>query len=77
VPLVDTKVANRLMKTLHAARLLGAQGIIVGISPEIAETLVTLDVDFRDIQTFFSLRQGLEAALNLLDLEVVPRRKRR
>ena len=71
VPLVDTKVANHLMKTVRAARLLGARGIVVGISPEIADTLVALDVTLDGIDTYFSLRQGLEAAFAMLGARVV------
>jgi rsbT co-antagonist protein RsbR len=71
VPLVDTGVANHLMKTIAAARLLGARGIIVGISPEIADTLITLNVEFTGIDTYFSLRQGLEAALSQLGIRVI------
>jgi rsbT co-antagonist protein RsbR len=70
VPLVDTGVANHLMKTIAAARLLGARGVIVGISPEIADTLVSLNVEFAGIETYFSLRQGLEAALRQLGMHV-------
>jgi rsbT co-antagonist protein RsbR len=70
VPLVDTGVANHLMKTIAAARLLGARGIIVGISPEIADTLITLNIEFTGIETYFSLRQGLEAALSQLGMSV-------
>jgi rsbT co-antagonist protein RsbR len=60
------------MKTIRAARLLGARGILVGISPEIADTLVTLDVGLEGIDTYFSLRQGLEAAFARLGARVVP-----
>lgn len=67
VPLVDTGVANHLMKTIAAARLLGAQGMIVGISPEIADTLISLDIEFTGIETYFSLRQGLQAAVRQLE----------
>ncbi len=74
VPLVDTRVANHLMKTIRAASLLGARGILVGISPEIADTLIGLDVTLDGVETYFSLRQGLEAALGALGLDVVPRR---
>lgn len=73
VPLVDTKVANHLIKTIRAARLLGARGIVVGISPEIAGTLITLDITFEGIETYFSLRQGLEAALRQRGLTVIPK----
>jgi rsbT co-antagonist protein RsbR len=73
VPLVDTKVANHLMKTVSAARLLGARGILVGISPEIADTLIGIDVRLDGVDTYFSLRQGLEEALAAQGLNVLPR----
>lgn len=73
VPLVDTRIANHLIKTIRAARLLGARGILAGISPEIADTLISLDVDFAGIDTYFSLRQALEAAINFLGLTIVQR----
>jgi rsbT co-antagonist protein RsbR len=62
VPIVDTQVANHLMKTLRAARLLGARGLVAGISPEIADTLVTADVLLVGIETHLSLQRALEAA---------------
>lgn len=77
VPLVDTRVANHLIKTIQAARLLGTRGILVGISPEIADTLINLDLRFDGIETYFSLRQGLEAALAALGLTVSDREVRR
>lgn len=73
VPLVDTRVANHLLKTMRAAQLLGARGILVGISPEIADTLVNLDVSLPGIETYFSMRQGLEAAFATLGVRLVPR----
>jgi rsbT co-antagonist protein RsbR len=68
VPLVDTQVANHLLHTLRAARLLGTHGLLVGISPEIADTLVSLGIGFDDIETYFSMRQGLQAALARLNV---------
>jgi rsbT co-antagonist protein RsbR len=66
VPLVDTSVAGYLVRAVQAAQLLGCQSILVGISPEIAQTLVTLGVDFSHIHTRATLQNGLEYALKSL-----------
>ena len=66
VPVVDTQVANHLIKTMQAARLLGARSILVGISPQIAQTLVHLGVDLSTITTGATLKTGLEIALRHL-----------
>jgi rsbT co-antagonist protein RsbR len=63
VPVVDTAVASYLIHAIQAARLLGTQAILVGISPEIAQTLVGLGVDFGNITTRATLQNGLEYAL--------------
>lgn len=72
VPVVDTQVANRLMRTVEAVRLLGTRSIITGINPIIAQTLVQLGVDLSQLTTKASLRAGLEQAFRLLRLRVVP-----
>ncbi|MBI2861742.1 MAG: STAS domain-containing protein [Chloroflexi bacterium] len=72
VPMVDTLVANHLLKTVRAARLLGAKCLIVGISPEIAETLINLGVDLSGVDTFFSLHTGLKQAFRELGQAVGP-----
>ena len=51
---------------MQAASLLGCQSILVGIGPEIAQTLVSLDVDFRRVVTRGSLQSGLELAMERL-----------
>jgi len=66
VPYMDATVASYLVRTIQAAELLGCQSILVGIGPEIARTLVTLDMDFRRILTRGSLQSGLELALQRL-----------
>jgi rsbT co-antagonist protein RsbR len=66
VPLVDTSVAGYLVRAVQAAQLLGCQSILVGISPEIAQTLVTLGVDFSQISTRATLQNGLEYVLKRL-----------
>jgi rsbT co-antagonist protein RsbR len=72
VPTVDTEVAQHLMKTVAAARLMGAECIISGIRPQIAQTIVHLGVDLGDITTKASLQSALAVALSRLGLAVVP-----
>lgn len=62
VPVVDTGVANHLISAAAAARLLGSTVVLVGISPEIAQTMVQLGIDLSGISTFSSLRDGLRFA---------------
>ncbi|MGC8874000.1 MAG: STAS domain-containing protein [Chloroflexia bacterium] len=69
---VDTAVANALLQAARAARLLGAEPILVGISPEVAETVVHLGVEMRDLRTAATLEEGLRAGLRLLHRRVVP-----
>jgi rsbT co-antagonist protein RsbR len=71
VPVVDTGVADRLMRTVEAARLLGAECILTGISPAIAQTLVLVGIDLSGIQTRATLKNGLELALNNLNRQIV------
>jgi anti-anti-sigma regulatory factor len=66
VPTVDTAVADHLMKTVRAASLVGARAILVGISPQVAQTLVRLGLSLGDVETFADLRSGLERALQVL-----------
>src|SRR6202012_1178982 len=51
VPAVDTEVAQHLLKTVVAARLMGAECVVSGIRPQIAQTVVTLGIEFGDIAT--------------------------
>ncbi len=71
VPVVDTLVASHLLKTANAVRLLGASAIITGISPNIAQTLVTLGVDLTDVITKAQLVDGVALALKIVDKRVV------
>jgi rsbT co-antagonist protein RsbR len=70
VPAVDSLVAQHLIKTVAATRLMGAECIISGIRPEIAQTVVHLGIDLSSIVTKSSLSSALKYAFGLLRLEV-------
>jgi rsbT co-antagonist protein RsbR len=72
VPTVDTEVAQHLLKTVMAARLLGAQCTICGIRPQIAHTIVSLGIEFGDIATKATLADALALALRNSGLKVGP-----
>ncbi|NMO16292.1 STAS domain-containing protein [Pyxidicoccus fallax] len=59
VEVVDTMTANHFIKMVNAARLLGAYCVVTGISPLIAQTLVQIGVDLREVKTLGSLKEGL------------------
>jgi rsbT co-antagonist protein RsbR len=63
VPAVDTQVAQHVLKTVVAARLMGADCIISGIRPQIAQTIVALGIEFGDIATKASLADALRYVL--------------
>jgi rsbT co-antagonist protein RsbR len=63
VAVVDTNVANHLMQTARAASLLGSQVVLVGISAEVAQTLVQLGLDLGRLVTLSNLQSGIEHAL--------------
>jgi rsbT co-antagonist protein RsbR len=70
VPTVDTLVAQHLIKTISAARLMGAECIISGIRPQIAQTIVHLGIDLQGIQTKASLADAIAVALDTLGYRV-------
>jgi rsbT co-antagonist protein RsbR len=70
VPTVDTLVAQHLLKTVAAARLMGADCIISGIRPQIAQTIVHLGVDLQDVVTKATLADAFAVALRRLNLAV-------
>jgi rsbT co-antagonist protein RsbR len=72
VPTVDTLVAQHLMKTVTAARLMGADCIISGIRPQIAQTIVHLGVALGDVVTKGSLADAFAVALQRVGLRVAP-----
>jgi len=71
VATVDTKVANHLLQTIAASRLMGAEVIITGLSGEVAQSLVTLGVDLTKLNAVGDLQGGLELAERLLGYELV------
>jgi rsbT co-antagonist protein RsbR len=76
VPTVDTLVAQHLLKTVTAARLMGADCIISGIRPQIAQTIVHLGVELGDVATKASLADAFALALQRRGLSVAPVRGR-
>lgn len=70
VPAVDSLVAQHLIKTVSATRLMGAECIISGIRPEIAQTVVHLGIDLSNIITKASLASALKYAFSIMQLEV-------
>jgi len=70
VPAVDTQVAQHLLKTVMAARLMGAECIVSGIRPQIAQTIVALGIEFGDILTKATLADALRAAIRMAGSEV-------
>ena len=69
VPSVDASVANHLVQTVDASRLMGANVIVTGLSAEIAQTLVTIGVDLGKINAVGDLQGGIEEAERLLGLK--------
>src|SRR3954464_12470772 len=70
VPTIDSTVANHLVQTVDASRLMGASVIITGLSSEIAQTLVTIGVDLSKVNAVGDLQGGIEEAERLLGYEV-------
>jgi rsbT co-antagonist protein RsbR len=72
VPIVDTLVAQHLLKTVAAARLMGADCIISGIRPQIAQTIVHLGVDLTNVTTKATLADAFVVALQRTGQTIVP-----
>jgi rsbT co-antagonist protein RsbR len=77
VPAVDTQVAQHILKTVVAARLMGADCIISGIRPQIAQTIVALGIEFGDIATKASLADALRHVLRQTGDKVAQKTPRR
>jgi rsbT co-antagonist protein RsbR len=76
VPVVDTAVGNHLLQAARAAELLGARVILVGISAEVAQTIVQLGINLSRIVTLATLQAGIEYALGFQGLAIAPRQSR-
>lgn len=70
VAIVDTAVANHLLKITKATKLMGSGCIISGISPAIAQTLVHLGIELGDVATTATLKNALELAFKMIGIEV-------
>jgi anti-anti-sigma regulatory factor len=70
VPGVDSKVANHILQTVKAARLMGARVVVTGLSPEVAQALVALGVELSTLQTVGDLQGGIELAEEMLGYKV-------
>jgi anti-anti-sigma regulatory factor len=77
VPVVDTRVANHLIQTIKAAGLLGTRCVVVGISSEVAQSLISLGVDLSGVITRSNLQAGIRYAMEMVGLEVVPKKRER
>lgn len=71
VPVVDTMVAHHIIQAAEAVRLVGAKCMLVGIRPEIAQTIVALGIELKDFTTTSTLRRGMKSALELTNRKVV------
>ncbi len=71
IPTVDTLVANHLIKTARAVKLLGAELIITGIRPVVAQTMVHLGIDLSDIITKSLMADGVKLAFEMQNYKVV------
>lgn len=63
VPLVDTQIADALIRASRAAQLIGSQIVLIGIGPEVAQTLVTIGIDLSDIVIHTNIQNGIAYAL--------------
>jgi PAS domain S-box-containing protein len=70
VPTVDTRTAQHLIETITSVRLMGAQAVLTGVRPAIAQTLAHLGINLADVVTRSSLAAGLRVALDVLHLKI-------
>ena len=71
VPVVDTMVAHHIIQASEAVTLVGAKCMLVGIRPEIAQTIVNLGIDLNQFSTNSTLRKGIEKALEMTNRKIV------
>ncbi|WP_338594084.1 RsbT co-antagonist protein RsbRA [Bacillus safensis] len=71
VPVVDTMVAHHIIQASEAVRLVGAKCLLVGIRPEIAQTIVNLGIDLSQVTTKNTLQKGIQTALEMTNRKIV------
>lgn len=71
VPVVDTMVAHHIIQAADAVRLVGAKCMLVGIRPEIAQTIVNLGINLNQITTKNTLKKGIESALEIMNKKII------
>ncbi|CAM3216704.1 STAS domain-containing protein [Filibacter tadaridae] len=71
VPVVDTMVAHHIIQAADAVRLVGSKCMLVGIRPEIAQTIVALGINLQDFTTTSTLQKGMKEALELTNRTIV------
>ncbi|MCU9615164.1 STAS domain-containing protein [Caldibacillus lycopersici] len=71
VPIIDTMIAHHLIQAAESVRLVGAKCMLVGIRPEIAQTIVTLGINLDSLITKNTLQAGIEAALEMTNRKIV------
>lgn len=71
VPVVDTMVAHHIIQAAEAVRLVGSKCILVGIRPEIAQTIVNLGIDMGSFPTSSTLKKGMQTALGITQRQIV------
>ena len=73
VPVIDTSVARHIITAVNSAKILGAEVVVTGFSPDAAQTLAQLGVDFSQLRTRGSLRAGVADALRIMGTKVIER----
>lgn len=71
VPVVDTMVAHHIIQASEAVRLVGTKCLLVGIRPEIAQTIVNLGINLNQLVTKNSLKKGIETALEMTNRQII------
>jgi rsbT co-antagonist protein RsbR len=71
VAAVDSQVANHLIQTISAAKLMGAQVIVTGLSADVAQSLVALGVDLQALNTAGDLQGGLDEAERIMGCKIL------